>query len=66
MPLENGQKKYFDTKFLVEYYGVSRQSVALWRQDGMPYEQLGARTFRYNLEAVEQWHRDRASKHYKK
>lgn len=52
-----------DTKELAAYYKVSRQAVHKWREfEGFPYQQMGAKTFRYDLQEVEQYFKNKAKK----
>jgi len=40
---------------LMEEIGVSRATLRVWRQKGMPYVPLGARLVRYDLSKVMEW-----------
>ena len=44
------------TSDLVEKYGVTRQSIQLWREKGMPYIKLTKRTIVYDCYDVENWY----------
>ena len=52
------KEKLVTTCDLVEKYGVTRQSIQLWRDKGMPYTKLSRRIFVYNLYDVENWYRN--------
>jgi predicted DNA-binding transcriptional regulator AlpA len=44
---------------LMRELGVSRPTLRMWRQKGMPYVPLGVRLVRYDLHEVIQWLNDR-------
>lgn len=55
--------KKMTTKELCEVYGVSKQAVSLWRkQEGFPFQRLGYKTYRYDLEEVEQYFKNKSKK----
>lgn len=55
------KEKLVDTKFLCEYFSVTRQAVGLWRRNGMPCEiDKPHGTKRYKLSKVKKWLNRRA------
>ena len=66
MNLSKGEKKMnkkVTTKELCEVYAVSKGEVSLWRkQEGFPFLQLGYKTYRYDLEEVEQYFKNKYKK----
>jgi predicted site-specific integrase-resolvase len=40
-------------------YGVTMQTIYLWIKAGMPYERLSSGQYRFDIEAVEEWHKKR-------
>lgn len=49
------QQGLVTTKFLQEYYKVTRQAIAKWRDRGLPHTKLGPFSFRYDFEEVKRW-----------
>lgn len=48
-------KKFITTKDLVEKYGVSRQTVSVWRLKGLDYTQLSPQVIVYDPIEVDRW-----------
>lgn len=42
-------------KELCDYFKVTRQTIYEWQKEGMPYDNLGRRMLRYNIEEVREW-----------
>lgn len=45
----------WNTKQVAENYGVSKQSIMLWVNKGMPVYILGPKKFKYDPKLVEDW-----------
>lgn len=55
--------KFVSTEGLSEHYKVSRQAIHVWRKDpSFPATKLSARNFIYDLEAVEQYFKNKGKK----
>lgn len=57
---------FITTKDLVEKYGVSRQTVGIWRLKGLNHMQLSPQVIVYDSEEVEQWLKNRGSERVNK
>ena len=56
-------KKLLTTTELAKFYGVGRESIRLWRsKKDFPFQKLGPKSFRYDLEEVQQYFKNNAKK----
>lgn len=51
-------KKLLDTPELAEYIGVTKHTIYVWRNEGMPAIKIG-KFYRYELEEVMTWLKNR-------
>ena len=40
---------------ICEYFKVTRQTIYDWQKQGMPFERIGRKMLRYNIQEVRQW-----------
>lgn len=52
-------KDLITTKDLVDYFGVSQNTINNWRRAGMPYIRKSRKTIRYVMEDVLDWYKNR-------
>ena len=38
-----------------DYFKVTRQTIYDWQKQGMPFERIGKKMLRYNIQEVRQW-----------
>ena len=38
-----------------DYFKVTRQTIYDWQKQGMPFEKIGKKMLRYNIQEVRQW-----------
>ena len=56
-------KKLLTTTELAQTYGVGRESIRKWRsKEGFPFQKMGPKSFRYDLEEVQQYFKNNAKK----
>jgi excisionase family DNA binding protein len=53
-------KQLLTTEQIAQYLQVSARTLATWRDEGMPHIAITARSYRYDLEEVEEWLEERA------
>ena len=53
-------KPLLKTSDLIRIFGVGRQTIMVWRNEGMPYTG-SKKSFRYNYDDVLKWHKSRDS-----
>jgi excisionase family DNA binding protein len=53
-------KQLLTTEQIAQYLQVSARTLATWRDEGMPHIAIMARSYRYDLEEVEEWLEERA------
>ena len=53
-------KPLLKTIDLIRIFGVSKQTIMVWRNEGMPYTG-SKKSFRYNYDDVLEWHKGRDS-----
>ena len=58
--------KLLKTIDLENIYNVSRESIRLWREKGMPAYYYGPKTIRYDFKQVDNWLRDQANSRSKR